>query len=402
MSYRSLIEEHKEEIDCFSQTGFPWRGGYKESFLKMVTDENADFETAINELPDELDRVTVRSFFFTEKDFYKGFVASMLWGGINATRCAKGHKGDLKTTDAYKAFTHQKKEVVKKLRSVKMYLDNRRIDKAFSSMADPKENHIPGIGVSFFTKLLYFMSPQGIIPRPLIYDRWSAYIHCALLIDEPKVNALDFYKGVNQDGTLSSVKDQIDLYMDYLDIMKRTAEANEIEDVSKLEAYLFGFARNRRGHKEEKQRRTFVEKYVLNFFAKKTSASSNAALVRTKKVAKQNPKDKLLKATQLPHGATIRKRQTLFGYNIPFEGRNYYLFVGEGASFRYLELLTGKGTERIEDCSLYHELKRDYLSDKDGKDYIYKLLKPYDEGEAKRLLDIVLKKMTNGNKEVSD
>ena len=77
------------------------------------------------------------------------------------------------------------------------------------------------------------------------------------------------------------------------------------------------------------------------------------------------------------------------------------MFVGK-KSFYYLELLTEKRSGRIEDCSLYHELKREYLGDKEGTDFIYKRLKPYDESEAKRLLDVILNRMTNGNKKESD
>lgn len=134
----------------------------------------------------------------------------------------------------------------------------------------------------------------------------------------------------------------------------------------------------------------------------KQDDSNNYAQTSTKKTLKHNPNNKTLKKTHLSQGANIRGRNVLYGYNIPVEGRNYYLFVGEKPSFKYLELLTGKDSERIVDCRLYHEVKTDYLGDKEGKDYIYKRLRPYDEGEAKRLLDVILNRMTNGNKKESD
>lgn len=124
---------------------------------------------------------------------------------------------------------------------------------------------------------------------------------------------------------------------------------------------------------------------------------------REKKSAPRNKKNiETSKVTLLTNGSTIRSRRVLFGYSVPFEGKKYYLFVGQKPSFKYLELLTENKSELIEDCSLYNELRRDYLGDKEGIDFIYKRLKPYDEGEAKRLLAKILKRMTNGNKEESD
>ena len=391
MSYLDYIDNHKEEIKRFAQAGYAWKKGYKFLFLSTISEANPPFGSILKNLPEELDRDTVRSYF--EEDLYKGFIACMLWGGINATRCAKGHKGDLKTTDAYKAFTHDKNKVVKKLNSVKVYLNDGRIDKAFSSMADPKENHIPGIGVSFFTKLLYYLSPKGVTPRPLIYDKWSTYIHCALLIDEKKENALDFYKGVNKDGTLSIVKQPAELYKDYLEIMKRTAEKNEIEDVAKLEAYLFGFALNRSGHQEEKQRRAFLKKYVLDFFAKMKSVSRNIEHNCSSGISKHKSNKRPSNITPLLRRNSVRGRQVIFGYSLAHEGKNYYLFIGKTQSFYYLELLTEKASEKIEECSLFNEFKKGGLNNRIGKDYIYMRLDPYNETDAKALLEEIANKM---------
>lgn len=391
MSYLEYIKNQTENIKRFSQTGYAWKNGYQPLFLSTISKTNPAFDSILKKLPDELDRDTVRSYF--KEDLYKGFIACMLWGGINATRCAKGHNGDLKTTDAYKAFSYDSKKVVKKLKSVKEYLNDGRIDKAFSSMANPKENHIPGIGVSFFTKLLYYLSPKEVTPRPLIYDKWSTYIHCALLIDEQKENALDFYKGVNKDGTLSNVKKQAELYKDYLEIMKRTAEKNEIEDAAKLEAFLFGFALNRPGHQEEKQRRAFLKKYVLDFFAKTKNDLRNTEHNSSSGISKHKFKKKPSNITSLLRGDSIRGRQVIFGYSVHYEGKNYYLFIGKNPSFYYLELLTEKKSERIEECSLFNELKNRGLKYRIGKDYIYMRLDPYNEAYAKALLEEIANKM---------
>ena len=83
----------------------------------------------------------------------------------------------------------------------------------------------------------------------------------------------------------------------------------------------------------------------------------------------------------------------IFGYSVPYEGRNYYLFIGKKPSFYYLELLTEKASERIEECSLFNELKNRGLNDKIGKDYIYMRLDPYNEAYAKALLEEIANKM---------
>lgn len=394
MTYTEFIKKSREIINGFKQDGFAWREGYDTSFLDMVSEANPDFKKTKDNLPETLDRNTVRSYFHSNVDLYKGFVACMLWGGIDAKR----PKDNLKATNAYKAFTFPKEDVEKKLKSVKKYLDKRNIDAAFSSMANPKKNKIPGIGVSFFTKLLYFMSPIEVIPRPLIYDKWSTYIHCALLIDNQKENTRDYYKGVNKDGSLSRAKPAVDLYKDYLNKMKETAEENGIDNVSRLEAFLFGYARNRAGHKEEKQRRTLVEKYILDYFAEKTSGSTSTARNRSKNKSTNGPDNKPSLLTKLSNGKLRRDRQILFGYSVPFEGRNYYLFVGEKPSFHFLELLTEKSKGRIEECSLLRELECMGFNKK-GKDYIYKRLSPYDNEEAKRQLDEIVKRMTNNDQE---
>ena len=390
MTYIDFIQNSKDIINGFQQDGFAWREGYDTPFLDMVSVANADFRTTLDDLPEALDRNTVLSYIHPNADLYKGFVACMLWGGINA----EWPKENRKATNAYKAFTYPKKYVVEKLKSVKEYLNNKNIDAAFSSMANPNDNKIPGIGVSFYTKLLYFMSPIEITPKPLIFDKWSTYIHCAILIDEQKENVLNYYKGVNKDRTLSKVKNQIELYKDYLEIMRKTAEENKIDDVSKLEAYLFGFARNRAGHREEKQRRTFLEKYVLDFFAKRTNVSSNTEQKVSKSSSKYEPEKKSSQITPLPNGESIRTRQVILGYRVPFEGEYYYLFVGKKPSFYYLELLTEKSSERIEECSLLHELESKGFN-KRGSDFIYKRLSPYDKGKAEQLLDEIVKRMTN-------
>lgn len=116
---------------------------------------------------------------------------------------------------------------------------------------------------------------------------------------------------------------------------------------------------------------------------------------RKKKDAVSSPKNSARKpAILLEPGQKLREgRVALFGYEIMYRERRYYLFVGEKTTFHYLELLTGKKDETLEGCDLISELRgRDF--DYGGKDYIYKKLVPYDESDAHKLLEEIKKIMT--------
>ena len=328
MTYLSFIERQRDVINTFEQIGFEWRASYDSSFLDRVSQVNNDFSVATSSLPNVLNRTSVRNIFQLERDLYKGFVACMLWGGINAKRCAKGHSNDKTTTDAYRAFTIPKKEIMSKLKSVKSFLDNNQINEAFLSMENNRENHIPGIGVSFFTKLLFFLAPVQTDIHPLIFDKWSSYIHCALLIDSSDREVKDYYKGVNKEGILIKAKADITLYKDYLKIMKETAKNIGLNDVSRLEAFLFGCALNIRGHREEKERRHFLKNYILDYW------NSNNA----------KPRIKLLKEEKVPgrDNSKILKK-----YRIAYQGSQFYAFAGNNGKGAFCEVWSPSG--------VYHE-----------------------------------------------
>ena len=391
MSYLSFIESQKEAIKGFEQEGFPWRNnGYDKAFLDMVSIVNPAFGTIIKSLPDTLNRKAVWNIFHLEKDLYKGFVASMLWGGINATRCAKGHKGDRMTTDAYKAFTYPKKEVVEKLSNVRTSLNKKDTEEAFTSMVSIKKNHIPGIGISFFTKLLYFMSPDAITPRLLIYDKWSTYIHCALLIDDSKRKVHDYYKKVNSDGTIALARTPVDLYMDYIDVMTKTAQANDIMDVSRLEAFLFGFALNGQGHKEEKERRAFLKKYVLDYFSKNKGNTANPSKNNKSKKSPKTTVELTDRVYELSSDEIIPERDNsnlLKKYRIVHQGNVSYLYLGKDKQKVFCEVFSPKGAYFKTD-----EIEANGFSRRGGKKpYYIKSLKRDRQDEGFALLRQMLK-----------
>ena len=101
------------------------------------------------------------------------------------------------------------------------------------------------------------------------------------------------------------------------------------------------------------------------------------------------------KVLPLIPGQKIRGRVVLAGYDIPYEGRRYYLFVGKRGRYHFIGLLTRKGSETLDDSDMVSLLERHGL-DRKGKDYIYRRLEPYDEAAARAELDAIKTIMTDG------
>lgn len=98
--------------------------------------------------------------------------------------------------------------------------------------------------------------------------------------------------------------------------------------------------------------------------------------------------------TPLKEGEKLRGgRVVLFGDKIKYKGKYYYSFAGKKDSFNYLELLSGKRGETLDGCDIIPDLKSRGF-DREGKDYIYKKLVPYDESAAKRQLGEIKESMT--------
>ena len=50
-----------------------------------------------------------------------------------------------------------------------------------------------GIGYSYASKILYFLGYDLANPKPINYDSWMCYAHCALLIETSPTKAKKFY-----------------------------------------------------------------------------------------------------------------------------------------------------------------------------------------------------------------
>jgi hypothetical protein len=245
--------KYKDNFAKYDQTGFFWENRFKrlpyleiESFSSVISD---------NSIPSEIKRDYVLKA-FQDNDLYKGYIFAMLWGGIN-TQPAKGYSGDSRTSSAYKAFNISEKVVIDTLSSVKTELENGNFEKAYRILNET--NKFSGVNVSFFTKLLFFISET--IPsefKLLIYDKWTKVIHLKLLIENEESEKIKEYFGENYRNRFfenTKIKtnlvyckseNEIEAYLDYCEKMNQLSKdlsvvLNSEISPGQLEGFVFGF-----------------------------------------------------------------------------------------------------------------------------------------------------------------
>lgn len=265
--FSEFIIANKDIINALESPSFPVTI-YLDRF-NQLKETNPSFNKVFSELMKKanLSRSDVSKYF--RDDIYKGYIAAMLWGGINATRpSVKGDKTGT-TTQAYHAFNYSKDTILVKLRDVKSKIDNNRILDAFESMLPGRKNQINGVGISFFTKILYFMTSDNLEIIPLIYDKWGRFMHVALLSEYKFINIRDFYHVTIYEKTgktiLKSNKPSTELYMDFIKRMSDFCKDKEvgISSADKLEEFLFGW--NFKKKNQQGNPRQFLYDYVSKF-----------------------------------------------------------------------------------------------------------------------------------------
>jgi len=197
-----------------------------------------DFATALQDLPNPLNRDNVFNF-FANGDVYKGFVAAMIWGGLNFGMPSRGHAGDKTTTDFYRALSTGRDEITARLNNVKALLSNNNVATAYQYLEN--EGHINGIGQSYFTKLLYFLGDKS---STLIKDRWGDVMHYCLLIDRGEEEIANNCYSVSRVQGKIEVKQRFgnnraQVYLNYVSAMNDAVASYDF-DAGHLEAFLFG------------------------------------------------------------------------------------------------------------------------------------------------------------------
>ena len=234
MSFLYFIKKHIDDINNYVQPSIHWREGRFANPVGRVEATNGDFAEVVRNLPAELSREDVVRFF--REDLYKGFVATIMWGGISRF-LAQGiaQNNDRNTT------MPKLERLVARLRNAET--DIERIENAIVSLRRGGENYFYGIGPSYFTKLLYFLAfDMDLNNRPLIYDENMKPVHFALMPEAGR-NPFFYYLPVDNTVTYAESTKFEDVYYDYCELMCETAREVGV-DVRNLEAWVFGWPAN--------------------------------------------------------------------------------------------------------------------------------------------------------------
>ncbi len=163
MNIYEYIQKNLKAINSFQQRDIEWnRMGQAE--LEKAKD-HPWFKDAIRKIKPALSRDDVRDYY--NQDLYLGFLATLLWGGAHTNY----------VNHFRKIVSTQPNEIVNRLQGVLRILNQKPVpeDNWFGSLCWGGRNHIDGLGVSFFTKVLYFTTHIHGLKKLLILDNkmWS-------------------------------------------------------------------------------------------------------------------------------------------------------------------------------------------------------------------------------------
>ena len=234
MSFLNFIKNHIDDINNYVQPSIHWREGRFAKPVAKAESTNGDFAEVVKSLPVELSREDVVGFF--REDLYRGFVATVMWGGISRFQAEDiARRNDRNTT------MPKLERLVALLRNSET--DIERIGGAIASLRRGEDNYFYGIGPSYFTKLLYFLAyDMDLHTRPLIYDGNMKPAHFTLMPEAGR-NPFFYYAPVRGKVEYAEFTSFEDVYYDYCELMCDTAR--EIgTDVKNLEAWVFGWPAN--------------------------------------------------------------------------------------------------------------------------------------------------------------
>ncbi len=234
MSFTKFIINHINDIINYVQPAIHWREGRFSNPVGKAKSTNGDFAEVVRSLPVELSREDVVGYF--REDLYKGFVATIMWGGISRFRAEGIARNNDRNTTMPKL-----ERLVEMLRDAET--DIERVGNFIASFRRVAENYLYGIGPSYFTKLLYFLSyDMDLNIRPLIYDENMKPVHFVLMPDVGQ-NPFYYYLPVGNKVIYAEDTKFEDVYYDYCELMCKTARKIGV-DVKDLEAWAFGWPAN--------------------------------------------------------------------------------------------------------------------------------------------------------------
>lgn len=264
-----------QRIENFNQNPFSSNPYRKYPFLEIE-----QFKDCISEIPILISRESIIEA-FRKDEYYKAFLMSMIWGGISKMP-TKNTNGDKRSSNAFKAFSIDKTIIEERLSIIKERIKCGDIDFAYNSLQN--EYKIPGIDVSFFTKLLSFISESiDESQNLLIYDKWTKLIHVTLLFDlnegekaielfgENRLSELyALYNGKFVTGLIYPKNNyQFEAFIDYCEkldsLTKNISQAtNIIISPFVLESFLFGNQLRGRKNRNDLNPRYWVQQHFAN------------------------------------------------------------------------------------------------------------------------------------------
>ena len=190
--------------------------------------------------PKSIQRADLIKLYADWKDPVLAAVATFVWGYIDTTKYARLQQV-LGVNDA---------ELSRRLNGIRDLVTTGKLEEAFSSCCRCGKNCIPGVGMSFFTKLFFFVgaADSRVNPKPLILDRWTTNAFFALrgqskgttdvrdFFRIPSMEALKKYKAIVLN---SDVAVQAKAYVEYVILMNDWAAQLNVTP-EKLEQFVFG------------------------------------------------------------------------------------------------------------------------------------------------------------------
>ena len=174
------------------------------------------------------------------KDPVLAAVATFVWGYIDTQ----------KDDRLQQVLGVKEDDLCEKLNRIRDLVKNGELEKAFLSCCRCGKNCIPGVGMSFFTKIFFFVGAADSLvnPKPLILDRWTTNAFFALrgqskgtsdirdLFTIPSRESLTKYEAV-------ALKNKTDIqakaYVEYVTLMNDWAGQLKVAP-EKLEQFVFG------------------------------------------------------------------------------------------------------------------------------------------------------------------
>jgi hypothetical protein len=194
-------------------------------------------------------------------------IASMIWGGINATRPKKNNG----PSDLAALLSHLPSDLVRRMNHIRKLVLAGRLAQAFIDCSAGGAAKLKGVGSAYFTKVLFFLgeATDGMKPTPLVFDKWTQNAFFLLLSQSEGIQAAArWFKLPSRSKfaetkailLLSGVSIQASAYLEYVNHMTSWAHNLDVPP-GQLEQFVFG--EDRRANPSQQNPRT----EILNLIA---------------------------------------------------------------------------------------------------------------------------------------